>query len=177
MKHFSKKEKINILFSFPVIIASLGYFVDIYDLLLFGIVRIPSLNDLHLDVDKVGTMIINFQMTGMIIGGILWGVLGDKKGRLSVLFGSILVYSLANIACGLLPQIDFGDKAMIYAWLRFIAGVGLAGELGAGITLVSETLPKELRAIGCSIVAGFGVLGAVVCLLVVVVVIHSQLIF
>lgn len=162
MKHFSKKEKINILFSFPVIIASLGYFVDIYDLLLFGIVRIPSLNDLHLDVDKVGTMIINFQMTGMIIGGILWGVLGDKKGRLSVLFGSILVYSLANIACGLLPQIDFGDKAMIYAWLRFIAGVGLAGELGAGITLVSETLPKELRAIGCSIVAGFGVLGAVV---------------
>ena len=177
MKHFSKKEKINILFSFPVIIASLGYFVDIYDLLLFGIVRIPSLNDLHLDVDKVGTMIINFQMTVMIIGGILWGVLGDKKGRLSVLFGSILVYSLANIACGLLPQIDFGDKAMIYAWLRFIAGVGLAGELGAGITLVSETLPKELRAIGCSIVAGFGVLGAVVCLLVVVVVIHSQLIF
>jgi len=162
MKHFSKKEKINILFSFPVIIASLGYFVDIYDLLLFGIVRIPSLNDLHLDVDKVGTMIINFQMTGMIIGGILWGILGDKKGRLSVLFGSILVYSLANIACGLLPQIDFGDKAMIYAWLRFIAGVGLAGELGAGITLVSETLPKELRAIGCSIVAGFGVLGAVV---------------
>jgi MFS family permease len=162
MKHFSKKEKINILFSFPVIIASLGYFVDIYDLLLFGIVRIPSLNDLHLDVDKVGTMIINFQMTGMIVGGILWGVLGDKKGRLSVLFGSILVYSLANIACGLLPYINFGDKGMIYAWLRFIAGVGLAGELGAGITLVSETLPKELRAIGCSIVAGFGVLGAVV---------------
>ncbi len=162
MKHFSKKEKIKILFSFPVIIASLGYFVDIYDLLLFGIVRIPSLNDLHLDVDKVGTMIINFQMTGMIIGGILWGVLGDKKGRLSVLFGSILVYSLANIACGLLPYINFGDTAMIYAWLRFIAGVGLAGELGAGITLVSETLPKELRAIGCSIVAGFGVLGAVV---------------
>lgn len=162
MKHFSKKEKIKILFSFPVIIASLGYFVDIYDLLLFGIVRIPSLNDLHLDVDKVGTMIINFQMTGMIIGGILWGVLGDKKGRLSVLFGSILVYSLANIACGLLPYINFVDKAMIYAWLRFIAGVGLAGELGAGITLVSETLPKELRAIGCSIVAGFGVLGAVV---------------
>lgn len=162
MKQFTTKEKFRILLSFPVIIASLGYFVDIYDLLLFGIVRITSLNDLHLDADKVGTMIINFQMTGMIIGGILWGVFGDKKGRLSVLFGSILVYSLANIACGLLPQINFGDKAMIYAWLRFIAGVGLAGELGAGITLVSETLPKELRAIGCSIVAGFGVLGAVV---------------
>jgi MFS family permease len=162
MNTFTRREKFKILFSFPVIIAALGYFVDIYDLLLFGIVRIPSLNDLGLDADKVGTMIINFQMVGMIIGGILWGIFGDKKGRLSVLFGSILVYSLANIACGLLPQIVFGDKAMLYAWLRFIAGVGLAGELGAGITLVSETLPKELRAIGTSIVAGFGVLGAVV---------------
>jgi len=101
-------------------------------------------------------------MIGMILGGILWGIFGDKKGRLSVLFGSILVYSLANIACGFLPQMNFGDKAMIYAGLRFIAGIGLAGELGAGITLVSETLPKELRAIGTSIVAGFGVLGAVV---------------
>lgn len=148
--------------SFPVIIASLGYFVDIYDLLLFGIVRMPSLKDLGLDADKFGTMILNYQMVGMVLGGILWGVFGDKKGRLSVLFGSILVYSLANIACGLLPQINFMDKAMAYALLRFIAGIGLAGELGAGITLVSETLPKELRAIGCSIVAGFGVLGAVV---------------
>lgn len=162
MKQFSNKKKLQILFSFPVIIASLGYFVDIYDLLLFGIVRIQSLNDLGLDADKVGTMIINYQMTGMICGGILWGIYGDKKGRLSVLFGSILVYSLANIACGFLPQMNFADKATIYAMLRFIAGVGLAGELGAGITLVSETLPKELRAIGTSIVAGFGVLGAVV---------------
>jgi MFS family permease len=117
MKQFTCQEKFKILFSFPVIIAALGYFVDIYDLLLFGIVRIQSLNDLHLDADKVGTMIINFQMTGMIVGGVLWGVFGDKKGRLSVLFGSILMYSLANIACGLLPQINFGDKAMIYAWL------------------------------------------------------------
>lgn len=162
MKQFTNKQKIQILFSFPVIIASLGYFVDIYDLLLFGIVRIQSLTDLGLDADKVGTMIINYQMTGMICGGILWGIYGDKKGRLSVLFGSIIVYSLANIACGFLPQLNFADKATIYAMLRFIAGVGLAGELGAGITLVSETLPKELRAIGTSIVAGFGVLGAVV---------------
>jgi MFS family permease len=161
MKHFTNKQKLHILFSFPVIIASLGYFVDIYDLLLFGIVRIQSLKDLGLDADKVGTMIINCQMVGMVLGGILWGIYGDKKGRLSVLFGSILVYSLANIACGFLPQMNFGDKATLYAILRFIAGVGLAGELGAGITLVSETLPKELRAIGCSIVAGFGVLGAV----------------
>lgn len=162
MSTYSRKEKLKILLSFPVIIAALGYFVDIYDLLLFGIVRIPSLNDLGLDADKVGTLIINFQMTGMIVGGILWGVFGDKKGRLSVLFGSILVYSLANIACGLLPYFSFNNIGMLYAWLRFIAGVGLAGELGAGITLVSETLPKELRAIGTSIVAGFGVLGAVV---------------
>ncbi|MGC4042109.1 MAG: MFS transporter [Flavobacterium sp.] len=162
MKNYTRKQKIQILLSFPVIIASLGYFVDIYDLLLFGIVRIKSLNDLGLDVDKVGTTIINCQMIGMVLGGILWGIFGDKKGRLSVLFGSILVYSLANIACGFLPQIDFADKATVYALLRFIAGVGLAGELGAGITLVSETLPKEFRAIGCSIVAGFGVLGAVV---------------
>ena len=162
MRDFFNKEKIKILFSFPVIIASLGYFVDIYDLLLFGIVRMQSLNDLGLDADKVGTMIINYQMIGMLLGGIIWGIYGDKKGRLSVLFGSIIVYSLANIACGFLPQINFMDKAAAYALLRFIAGIGLAGELGAGITLVSETLPKELRAIGCSIVAGFGVLGAVV---------------
>lgn len=162
MKTFTNKEKLQILFSFPVIIASLGYFVDIYDLLLFGIVRIQSLNDLGLDIDKVGTTIINCQMIGMVVGGIIWGIYGDKKGRLSVLFGSILVYSLANIACGFLPQLHVTDTATTYALLRFIAGVGLAGELGAGITLVSETLPKELRAIGCSIIAGFGVLGAVV---------------
>jgi MFS family permease len=162
MKHFTTKEKFRILLSFPVIIAALGYFVDIYDLLLFGIVRIPSLNSMGLDADKVGTMIINYQMIGLVLGGIIWGVFGDKKGRLSVLFGSIIVYSLANIACGFLPQINFMDKGTAYAILRFIAGIGLAGELGAGITLVSETLPKELRAIGTSIVAGFGVLGAVV---------------
>ncbi|MDI9256693.1 MFS transporter [Flavobacterium sedimenticola] len=162
MTKFTTREKIKHLFGFPVIIASLGYFVDIYDLLLFGIVRISSLNDLGLEADTVGTLIINYQMIGLVLGGILWGVFGDKKGRLSVLFGSIIVYSLANIACGFLPQLDFADKGMIYAWLRFIAGIGLAGELGAGITLVSETLPKELRALGTSIVAGFGVLGAVV---------------
>ena len=162
MQHFTRREKIKHLLGFPVIIASLGYFVDIYDLLLFGIVRIPSLKDMGLEADTVGTMILNYQMVGLVLGGIIWGVFGDKKGRLSVLFGSIIVYSLSNIACGFLPQMDFADKGMIYAWLRFIAGIGLAGELGAGITLVSETLPKELRAIGTSIIAGFGVLGAVV---------------
>ena len=162
MKQFTAQEKIKHLLGFPVIVAALGYFVDIYDLLLFGIVRVPSLKSMGLDVDVAGTYILNFQMTGLIIGGILWGILGDKKGRLSVLFGSILVYSLANIACGFLPQMHFKDPVLTYAILRFVAGVGLAGELGAGITLVSETLPKELRAIGTSLVAGFGILGAVV---------------
>lgn len=158
----TSKEKLKHLFGLPVVIAALGYFVDIYDLLLFGIVRIPSLNDLGLNPDEIGATIQNWQMIGLLVGGILWGVLGDKKGRLSVLFGSIILYSLANIACGFLPQIDFMDQGTAYMWLRFIAGVGLAGELGAGITLVSESLPKELRAIGTSLVAGFGLLGAVV---------------
>jgi len=162
MKQFTTSEKLKHLLGFPVIVAALGYFVDIYDLLLFGIVRVPSLKTLGLDVDTAGTFILNSQMIGLLLGGILWGILGDKKGRLSVLFGSILVYSLANIACGFLPQLHFTDKVTIYAALRFIAGIGLAGELGAGITLVSESLPKELRAIGTSIVAGFGILGAVV---------------
>lgn len=159
---FTQKEKLKHLLSLPVIVAALGYFVDIYDLLLFGIVRIPSLNDLGLDPSTVGVKILNWQMFGLLIGGILWGVLGDKRGRLSVLFGSILTYSLANIACGFLPFWESDNLAEIYMALRFIAGVGLAGELGAGITLVSESLPKELRAIGTSLVAGFGLLGAVV---------------
>jgi MFS family permease len=147
------------LFSAPVIVAALGYFVDIYDLLLFGIVRLPSLASLGLsesEISLTGASILNWQMTGLLLGGILWGVLGDKKGRLSVLFGSIITYSLANIACGFVQDAD------VYKLLRFVAGIGLAGELGAGITLVSEILPKQLRAIGTSLVAGIGLLGAVV---------------
>jgi MFS family permease len=160
------------LFSLPVIVAALGYFVDIYDLQLFGIVRVQSITSLvppelpketiEKIVSEAGTSILDFQMIGLLIGGILWGVLGDKKGRLSVLFGSIITYSIANIACGMLPYISFMDKIEAYKWLRFVAGIGLAGELGAGITLVSEVLPKELRAIGTSLVAGIGLLGAVV---------------
>ena len=152
------KTNLQYLFSIPVIVAALGYFVDIYDLLLFGIVRVPSLKDLGLnetEVSTVGASILNWQMTGLLLGGILWGVLGDKKGRLSVLFGSILTYSIANIACG------FVQNAEMYKVIRFVAGIGLAGELGAGITLVSESLPKHLRAIGTSLVAGIGLLGAV----------------
>lgn len=161
MQNYTTKQKFQHLFSIPVIIAALGYFVDIYDLLLFGVVRIPSLESLNLPVDTAGTVILNWQMTGLLIGGIVWGILGDKKGRLSVLFGSILVYSLANILCGFLPLFPKDSLVTTYALLRFIAGIGLAGELGAGITLVSESLPKDLRAIGTSLVAGFGLLGAV----------------
>ena len=147
------------VFSLPVIVAALGYFVDIFDLLLFNIVRIPSLRSLGLspiDVDKKGELIIGIQMVGLLIGGIVWGIAGDKKGRLSVLFGSIILYSLANIANG------FVQTVPQYAIARFIAGIGLAGELGAGITLVSELLRKEQRGIGTSLVAGIGITGAVV---------------
>jgi len=147
------------IFSVPVIIGALGYFVDIYDLLLFGIIRKASLRTLGLPEEMVltsGEFIISMQMVGLLLGGILWGVMGDKKGRLSVLFGSILLYSLANIANGMVQSVNQ------YALLRFIAGIGLAGELGAGITLVSELLPKEKRGLGTSMVAGFGLTGAVV---------------
>lgn len=142
----------------PVIIAALGYFVDIYDLLLFSIVRIPSLKALGLTGDqllKEGIFLINVQMAGLLVGGILWGILGDKKGRLSVLFGSILIYSLANIANGFVTSVPQ------YAILRFIAGVGLAGELGAGITLVAEILPRHIRGYGTTLVAAVGLFGAV----------------
>jgi MFS family permease len=141
-----------------VAVAALGYFVDIYDLILFGVVRISSLNSLGLTGEELtikGEMLINIQMIGMLIGGILWGIMGDRRGRLSVLFGSIIMYSVANIANG------FVDSITGYAIWRFIAGIGLAGELGAGITLVSESMSKENRGYGTTIVASFGLLGAI----------------
>ena len=147
------------IFNIAVVVAALGYFVDIYDLLLFGIIRLPSLQSLGLTLDEAkisGENIIMWQMFGLLIGGIIWGVMGDKKGRLSVLFGSIILYSLANIANG------FVQTETQYSIIRFIAGIGLAGELGAGITLVSELTPKEKRGIATSLVAGLGLTGAVV---------------
>jgi len=147
------------ILSIPVIVGALGYFVDIYDLLLFTIVREPSLRAIHVtDAEMItaSTRIINLQMIGLLIGGIIWGVLGDKKGRLSVLFGSIILYSIANFITAYVQNIDQ------YAWARFATGIGLAGELGAGITLVSELLPKEKRGIGTSMVAGIGLSGAVI---------------
>ncbi len=147
------------VFSLPVLVAALGYFVDIYDLLLFSIIRIPSLRSFGLNDEQIareGLYIINVQMLGLMTGGIIWGILGDKKGRLKVLFASIILYSLGNIANGFVQTVDQ------YATIRFITGLGLAGELGAGITLVSELLPKEKRGIGTSLVAGIGLTGAVV---------------
>jgi len=151
------------LFSAVVIVAALGYFVDIYDLVLFSIIRVESLKAIGVADAAImdeGLHLLSMQMRGMLLGGILWGVLGDKKGRLSVLFGSILLYSLANIANGFVQNVDQ------YAWLRLIAGVGLAGELGAGITLVAESLPKEKRGYGTMIVASVGVSGAMVAYLI-----------
>ncbi len=141
-----------------VLVAALGYFVDIYDLILFSVVRKTSLLSLGVaeaDLLEKGALLINMQMGGMLVGGLLWGALGDLRGRKSVLFGSILLYSFANVANGLVRTVPE------YAALRFVAGVGLAGELGAGITLVSELLPKRARGWGTTIVAGVGILGAV----------------
>jgi putative MFS transporter len=142
-----------------IVIAALGYFVDVYDLILFIIVRQPSLQALGyegVELTQKGIYLLNLQMLGMLIGGIVWGILGDKKGRLSVLFGTILLYSVANIANGMISNIEQ------YYVLRFIAGFGLAGELGIGITLIAEVMKKEHRGIGTTIVSGIGIAGAVV---------------
>ncbi len=152
------KSPLQHLLQLPVLVAALGYFVDMYDLFLFSVVRVPSLKALGVTGEQLlpeGVFLLNMQLAGLLIGGVFWGMLGDKRGRLSVLFGSILLYSVANIANGMvtsLPQ---------YASLRFIAGIGLAGELGAGITLVAEILPRQLRGYGSMLVATMGVLGGI----------------
>lgn len=154
---YSNSTPFRTVFS-TVLVAALGYFVDIYDLILFSVTRVQSLKDIGVSGDQllpVGLSLLNWQMMGMLLGGILWGVLGDKRGRLSVLFGSIILYSLANLANGFVQTVEQ------YQWLRFIGGVGLAGELGAGITLVSEVMSKENRGYGTTIVASVGLLGAV----------------
>jgi len=142
-----------------ILVASLGYFVDIYDLILFQVVKEASLIDLGITDEllrkshKIG--LFNWQMSGMLVGGLIWGVLGDKLGRLKTLFGSILLYSLANIANAYVWNIPS------YAAVRFLAGLGLAGELGAGITLISEVMHKNKRGYGTMIMVTFGALGAV----------------
>jgi len=163
MTNSSSKTITQELLRIPVLVAALGYMVDMYDLFLFSIVRVPSLKSLNLSADSImkdGIMLLNLQMAGLLIGGIVWGILGDKKGRLSVLFGSILIYSLANIGNG------FVNSVGAYAVLRFIAGFGLAGELGAGITLVTEILPNKIRGYGATLVATLGVFGALLAYLI-----------
>ncbi len=153
----NQNQNVSVL-SLTVIVAALGYFVDMYDLVLFGIVRVPSLMSLGLRGEALvekGVFLLNMQMTGMLLGGIIWGVLGDKKGRLNVLFGSILLYSIANIANA------FVTSVALYSAARLLAGMGLAGELGAAVTLVSEILPTEKRGYGTAIVASVGILGSV----------------
>ncbi|SES05622.1 MFS transporter [Pedobacter rhizosphaerae] len=155
MKADNPSNKRNVIFL--VIVAALGYFVDIYDLVLFSVVRLKSFTDIGISPEKMrtdGEYVINMQMFGLLLGGVLWGIIGDKFGRIKVLFGSILMYSLANIANGFVTDVHS------YALIRFIAGIGLAGELGAGITLVTETMDKEKRGYGTMVVAGIGLLGA-----------------
>jgi len=159
---FKKIKDTFSLFSLSVWVVALGYFVDIFDLTLFGMVRIQSLKDIGIGLSdptelvNTGIYLINAQSLGMIIGGLFWGILGDKKGRLNSLFASIFMYSIANILNSFVQTVDQ------YAILRFISGVGLAGELGIGITLISETLPKEKRGLGTALVATIGVFGATV---------------
>ena len=143
---------------FLVAVAALGYFVDIYDLLIFSIVRVQSLLGIGVPVEQLketGLHIQNMQMLGLLLGGIVWGIIGDKFGRIRVLFGSIVLYSIANFANGFVTHVE------TYAIIRLIAGIGLAGELGAGITLVSETMSKENRGYGTMMVAVIGLFGAV----------------
>lgn len=143
-----------------LIVAALGYFVDIYDLVLFGVVKGESLQQIMSNaspeqIASTGKFLFNMQMLGMLLGGLLWGIMGDKKGRLKVLFGSIILYSIANLANAFVTDIPS------YAFIRIIAGIGLAGELGAGITLISEIMTKETRGYGTMIIVTFGALGAV----------------
>ena len=157
-----------------VVVAALGYFVDIYDLILFSVVRVKSLEALGVAGPALlsrGIHIINMQMIGMLVGGLIWGVIGDRRGRLSVLFGSIILYSIANLLNAVPDKLSaliggWLDPVEVYALVRFVAGVGLAGELGAGITLVSESMRRETRGIGTTVVASVGICGAIVAVLV-----------
>jgi putative MFS transporter len=154
VSNLTLRQKTNI----AILVAALGYFVDVYDLVLFSIVRVDSLESLGLSGDELltkGVLLLNMQMIGMLVGGVFWGIWGDKRGRIQVLFGSILLYSLANIGNAFVTNVE------MYALLRFIAGLGLAGEIGAGITLVSELMSKEARGYGTTIVATVGVSGAI----------------
>ncbi|MFN5295256.1 MAG: MFS transporter, partial [Flavobacteriales bacterium] len=145
-------------FNLVVLAAGLGFFIDTFDIFLFNVYRVASLKELGLqgaELTRAGEYLLSMQMLGMMIGGVLSGVIADKKGRVAVLFGSIVLYSAANILHAFIADVD------AYAWVRFLAGVGLAGELGAGITLVGESMSIEKRGYGTILVATLGGLGAV----------------
>jgi len=147
------------ILNWTVFVAALGYFVDMFDLTIFGVVRVASLKGIGITdparITSSGILLVNVGAAGMLLGGLLWGVIGDKRGRLSVLFGSILLYSTANVLNAFVGSLE------AYAILRFIAGVGLAGELGAAVTLISEILSKEDRGYGTTLIATLGLMGAV----------------
>lgn len=141
-----------------VVTAALGTLVDILDLTLFQSVRVASLKDLGVSPDalfRTGIMLLNIQLAGLLIGGLLWGVIADRRGRRSVLFASILMYSLTTLACAWVSSVP------MYAALRFIGGIGLAGEMGAGVTLIVEVMGRENRGYGTTICAAAGVSGAI----------------
>lgn len=154
-----------------ILVAALGYFVDVYDLILFNVVRWQSLEDLGLTIEQqtqTGVWLLNLQLIGMLVGGVFWGILGDLRGRRSVLFGSIILYSVANFlnagvgaTSGAFSFVGGFDAITAYGVLRFVAGVGLAGELGAGVTLVAEISSRQGRGIAVTIIGAVGVVGAV----------------
>ena len=155
MARLTEKQRVNL----TILVAALGYFVDVFDLQLFSMLRVTSLKSLGLPPDQIttiGAYLLNWQMVGMLLGGILWGVLGDKKGRVYVLFATILIYSLGNIANAFVTTVP------AYAVARFFTGLGLAGEIGAGVTLASELLPKATRSYGSSMIVSVGVAGPLV---------------
>ena len=151
---------------FLLAVTSLGYFVDAGDLVVASLVRSSSIKALGLATDdatvkQIGLSFESWQSWGILLGGIVWGIFGDKIGRLKVLYGSIAFYSVATLLNGYLTP-AWGNTYFYYSSFRFLSGFGLAGELGIGITFVSEMMEKEKRGIGTMIIAAFGILGCVV---------------
>lgn len=145
-------------FAVTFTVAALGYFVDVYDLIIFGVVRIESLKAIGIPTEQLldsGMLLLNCQMAGMLIGGFFWGVLSDKKGRTAVMMASILMYSSANFANAFVFSLN------TYALLRFLAGFGLAGEVGAAVTLISESALQHRRTLWTTLLTAFGLMGAV----------------
>lgn len=141
-----------------VIVTALGYFIDLFDYYVFLVTRQKVLTDFGFSGSQLmetGLYMVNLQFAGLLVGGVIFGVLGDKIGRKQSLLGSILLYSIATLASGMTHNID------VFAALRFIAGIGIAGEVGVGVTMVSETMDKNRRGLGVTAFIGVGLLGVV----------------